>query len=152
MVHITLSTSLFYLKKNYTWCRPTPVVNARGLGLPDLRNVVYLQTCHITDITSKSSKVLGMIKRTLGPCKPDVKETAYNMLVWSKLEMPLLYGIHTPLPKLNISKRYGTVQPDLLKTTINAKQSQQTNNHPWMAHSWATQDYQTSHDILPNFK
>ena len=41
---------------------------------------------HITDIASKSSKVLGMIKRTLGPCKPDVKETAYNMLVRPKLE------------------------------------------------------------------
>ena len=27
-----------------------------------------------------------MIKRTLGPCKPDVKETAYNMLVRPKLE------------------------------------------------------------------
>ncbi|KAK2159174.1 hypothetical protein NP493_1737g00015 [Ridgeia piscesae] len=36
---------------------------------------------HITDIAPKSSKVLGMIKRILGPCKPDVEETAYNMLV-----------------------------------------------------------------------
>ena len=36
---------------------------------------------HMTDIASKTSKVLGMIKRTPGPCKPDVKETAYNMLV-----------------------------------------------------------------------
>ena len=41
---------------------------------------------HITDIASKSSKVLGMIKRTLGPCKPEVKETAYNMLIRPKLE------------------------------------------------------------------
>ena len=36
-------------------------------------------TNHVTDITSKSSKVLGMIKRTLGPCKPEVKQTAYNI-------------------------------------------------------------------------
>ena len=41
---------------------------------------------HITEITSKSSKVLGMVKRTLGPCKPEVKGTAYNMLVRPKLE------------------------------------------------------------------
>ena len=41
---------------------------------------------HITDIASKSSTVLRMIKQTLGPCKPDVKETAYNMLVRPKLE------------------------------------------------------------------
>ena len=41
---------------------------------------------HITEITSKSLKVLGMVKRTLGPCKPEVKDTAYNMLVRPKLE------------------------------------------------------------------
>ena len=40
---------------------------------------------HITEITSKSSKVLGMVRRTLGPCKPEVKDTAYNMLVRPKL-------------------------------------------------------------------
>ena len=43
-------------------------------------------TNHVTDITSKSSKVLGMIKRSLGPCKPEVKQTAYNMLIRPKLE------------------------------------------------------------------
>ena len=41
---------------------------------------------HITKITTKSSNVLAMIKRTLGPCKPEVKDTAYNMLVLPKLE------------------------------------------------------------------
>ena len=44
---------------------------------------------HITEITSKSSKVLGMVKRTLGPCncKPEVKDTACNiLLVRPKLE------------------------------------------------------------------
>ena len=41
---------------------------------------------HITEITTKSSKVLGMVKRTLGPCKPEVKDTAYIMLVRPKLE------------------------------------------------------------------
>ena len=51
---------------------------------------------HITDIASKSSKVLGMIKRTLGPCKPDVKETVYNMLVRPKLEYAsLIWNPHT---------------------------------------------------------
>ena len=41
---------------------------------------------HITEITTKSSNVLGMVKRTLGPCKPEVKDTAYSMLVRPKLE------------------------------------------------------------------
>ena len=43
-------------------------------------------TNHVTDISSKSSKTLGMIKRTIGPCKPEVKQTAYNMLIRPKLE------------------------------------------------------------------
>ena len=41
---------------------------------------------HITEISTKSSKVLAMIKRTLGPRKPEIKDTAYNMLVRPKLE------------------------------------------------------------------
>ena len=37
-----------------------------------------------------------MIKRTLGPCKPDVKETAYNMLVRPKLEYASpIWNLHT---------------------------------------------------------
>ena len=47
--------------------------------------VKYKRTLFYT-ITTKSSKVLGMVKRTLGPCKPEVKDTAYNMLVRPKLE------------------------------------------------------------------
>ena len=41
---------------------------------------------NITEITLKSSKVLGMVNIILGPCKPEVKDTAYNMLVRPKLE------------------------------------------------------------------
>ena len=42
---------------------------------------------HITEITGKSSKVLGMVQRTRCPCKPEVKDTAYNIkLVRPKLE------------------------------------------------------------------
>ena len=47
--------------------------------------VKYKRTLFYT-ITTKSSKVLGMVQRTLGPCKPEVKDTAYNMLVRPKLE------------------------------------------------------------------
>ena len=41
---------------------------------------------YTTEINTKSSKVLGMVKITLGPCKSEVKDTAYNMLVRPKLE------------------------------------------------------------------
>ena len=39
--------------------------------------------------------VLGMVKGTLGTCKPEVKDTACNMLVRPKLEYMLhLFGTH----------------------------------------------------------
>ena len=62
-------------------------------------------TNHITDITSKSSKVLGMIQRTLGPCKPNVKETAYNMLVRPKLEYASpIWNPHTTIQIKHLEK------------------------------------------------
>ena len=60
----------------------SPVSSHTYLGIKLYTKLTWAK--HITDISdiaSKSSTVLGMIKRTLGPCKPDVKETAYNMLV-----------------------------------------------------------------------
>ena len=62
-------------------------------------------TNHITDITSKSSKVLGMIQRTLGPGKPNVKETAYNMLVRPKLEYASpIWNPHTTIQIKHLEK------------------------------------------------
>ena len=75
-------------------------------------------TNHITDITSKSSKVL---KRTLGPCKPEVKQTAYNMLIQPKLE----YSSPTPFHKLKALKEYNTLLSDLLKIITDGTQIQQ---------------------------
>ena len=43
-------------------------------------------TKHIHSTASKSAKTLGLLKRTLYPAKPKVKEAAYNMLVRPKLE------------------------------------------------------------------
>ena len=48
----------------------------------------------ITEMTTKSSKVLAMVKRTLGPYKPEAKDTTYNILVRPKLE----YEFNTTLP------------------------------------------------------
>ena len=39
---------------------------------------------HITEITSKSSKVLGMVRRTLGPCKMLVRpKLEYASPIWN---------------------------------------------------------------------
>ena len=60
---------------------------------------------HITKITSKSSKVLGMVKRTLGPRKAEVKDTAYNMQVRPKLEYASpIWNPHTS-PQINHLER-----------------------------------------------
>ncbi|KAK2144804.1 hypothetical protein NP493_2577g00002 [Ridgeia piscesae] len=57
-----------------------------------------------------------MIKRTLGPCKPNVKETAYNMLVRPKLEYASpIWNPHTTTQIKHLEK-VQTVQPDFLKT------------------------------------
>ena len=41
---------------------------------------------HVIEIASTFLKVLGMFKRILGPCKLEVKQTVYNMLIRPKLE------------------------------------------------------------------
>ena len=40
---------------------------------------------HLHSTASKSAKTLGLLKRTLHPAKPKVREAAYNMLVRPKL-------------------------------------------------------------------
>ncbi|KAK2166763.1 hypothetical protein NP493_1306g00029 [Ridgeia piscesae] len=41
---------------------------------------------HIHTTTSQCARTLGLLKRTLHPATPNVKETAYNMLIRPKLE------------------------------------------------------------------
>ena len=87
---------------------------------------------HITEITTKSSKILGMVKRTLGPCKPEVKDTAYNMLVRPKLEYASpIWNPHTSsqINRLERIQHYGarfvandhrrTTSPTTLVLTLN---------------------------------
>ena len=41
---------------------------------------------HVTKISNKASRTLGLLKRTLSPCSQNVKSIAYKMLVRPKLE------------------------------------------------------------------
>jgi len=43
-------------------------------------------TNHISKITGKASRTLGLLKRTLSPCSQTVKSTAYKMLVRPQVE------------------------------------------------------------------
>ena len=45
-----------------------------------------MEQAYIQGTASKSAKTLGLLKRTLYPAKPKVREAAYNMLVRPKLE------------------------------------------------------------------
>ena len=71
---------------------------------------------HITEIiqiTTKSSKVLGMVKRTLDPWKPEAKYTAYNMLVRPKREYASpIWNLHTS-SQINRLEKFNNTLPDL---------------------------------------
>ena len=41
---------------------------------------------HVTKISNKASRTLGLLKRTLSPCSQNVKSIAYKMLVRPQLE------------------------------------------------------------------
>ena len=78
---------------------------------------------HVTEISTKSSKVLARVKRTLCLCKPEVKDTAYNMLVRPKLEYASpIWNPHTSsqLNQLEIIQHYAArfVANDHRRTTI----------------------------------
>ena len=77
---------------------------------------------HITEITTKSSKVLGMVKRTLGPRKPEDKDTADNMLVRPKLEYATsIWNPHTSshAARFVANDHRGTTSPTTLVLTLN---------------------------------
>ena len=80
---------------NYTISnQPISRVNSH----PYLGVTIYTKlswTKHIQSTSSKSAKTLGLLRRTLYPAKPKVKEAAYNMLVRPKLE----YGAISWIPR-----------------------------------------------------
>jgi len=53
---------------------------------------------HVNEVTAKASRLLGLLQRTLGPCKRQVKETAYRALVRPRLE----YGAAAWNPHTNL--------------------------------------------------
>ena len=78
---------------------------------------------HVTEISTKSSKGLAMVKRTLCLCKPEVKDTAYNVLVRPKLDHASpIWNPHTSsqLNQLEIIQHYAArfVANDHRRTTI----------------------------------
>ena len=78
---------------------------------------------HVADIASKS-KVLGVIKKTFGPCKPDIKETAYN--IQSKLEYSSpIWNPHTTTQIKSLERVQHCAARFVKKITIDGTQIQQ---------------------------
>ncbi len=72
----------------------------------------------VAEVTAKATKTLGLIKHTLYPRKPSVKQTAYEMLVRTKLEYAsCVWSPHTQ-KDINKLEKYCEQQLDLLKMII----------------------------------
>ncbi len=89
------------MSQSVTWCSYNTKTNHSlfpysmlNQALSCVHHIIYLGVTidsnlslneHITLIVAKSCKTLGLVKRTLRPSKPSVKETAYKILVQPKL-------------------------------------------------------------------
>ena len=60
------------------------VTNHDYLGVAISSDLNWLR--HVTRISNKASRTLGLLKKTLSPCSQNVKSIAYKMLVRPQLE------------------------------------------------------------------
>ena len=60
------------------------VTNHDYLGATISSDLIWLR--HVTKISSKASRILGLLIRTLSPCSQNVKSIAYKMLVRPQIE------------------------------------------------------------------
>ena len=83
---ISISTKKSPPLKKYVFCGSEleEVDSVSYLGVTLTKNLKWSQ--HVSSISGKASKVLGLIKRNFWNCPRSVKETAYTTLVRPKLE------------------------------------------------------------------
>ena len=63
---------------------PKRVTNHDYLGVTISSDLNWLR--HVTKISNKASRTLGLLKRTLSPCSQSFESIAYKMLVRPQLE------------------------------------------------------------------
>ena len=70
-----------YSPRDYNILRATlkRVTNHDNLGVTILSDLNWLR--HVTKISNKATRTLGLLKRTLSPCSQNMKSIAYKMLV-----------------------------------------------------------------------
>ena len=60
------------------------VTNHYYLGVTISSDLNWLR--HVTKMSNKASRILGLLRRTSSPCSQNMKSIAYKMLVWPQLE------------------------------------------------------------------
>ena len=81
---ITLKRNSISHDNNILGAMPKRVTNHDYLGVTISSDLNWLR--HVTKISNKASRTLGLLKRTLSPCSQNVKSIAYKMLVRPQLE------------------------------------------------------------------
>ena len=84
VLSITLKCNSIFHDYNILGATLMRVTNHDYLGVTISSDPNWLR--HITKISNKVSRTLGLLKRTLFPCSQNVKSIAYKMLVRPQLE------------------------------------------------------------------
>ena len=84
VLSITLKRNSIFHDYNILGATLKRVTNHDYLGVTISSDLNWLR--HATKISNKTSRTLGLLKRTLSPCSQNVKSIAYKMLVRPQLE------------------------------------------------------------------
>ena len=84
VLSITLKHNSIFHDYNILGATPMRVTNHDYLGVTISSDLNWLR--HVTNISNKASRTLGLLIRTLSPCSQNVRSIAYKMLVHPQLE------------------------------------------------------------------
>ena len=84
VLSITLRRNFIFHDYNILGATLKRVTNHDYLGVTISSDLNWLR--HVTKLSNKASRTLGLLKRTLSPCSQNVKSIAYKMLVCPQLE------------------------------------------------------------------
>ena len=84
VLSITLKRNSIFHDYNILGATLKRVTNHDYLGVTTSSDLNWLR--HVTKISNKASRTLGLLKRTLSPCSQNVKSIAYKMLVRPQLK------------------------------------------------------------------
>ena len=84
VLSVTLKHNYGFHDNNTLGIMLNPVTNHDYLGVTISSDLSWLS--HVTKVSNKASKTLGLLNRTLSPCSNSMKSIAFKILVHSLLE------------------------------------------------------------------